>query len=403
MRPRALAAAVLLLGGAFAHAEDPLDRVSEALTFSFFDGSVRSRLSGMADAEIYHFDRPAPGLLDTTSDTLFNPRLALFLDIQAGPHVYFFVQARLDRGFDPSDHPLEVRLDEYALRVTPWADGRLNLQAGQFATVMGNWVERHLSWDNPFITAPLPYEHITAISDTEPPASSATFVVVDPAEAYEHNPVLWGPVYATGASVAGRIKNFEYAAEMKNAGPSSRPESWTVEDVGFDHPTFSGRLGYRPDLRWNFGVSGSVGPYFRPEAADGLPLGTNTGDYRQILLGQDLRFAWHKLQIWAEVFESRFEVPNVGDADTLGYYVEAKYKFTPRFFGALRWNQQFFFPLGGPDGGALRWGEDISRIDAAVGFRFTAHTQVKLQYNLQYAAPGDDFSNLIAAQFTLRF
>ena len=47
--------------------------------------------------------QPPPGLIDAAGDSLFNPRLSLFLDVQAGPHVYFFAQARLDRGFDPTD------------------------------------------------------------------------------------------------------------------------------------------------------------------------------------------------------------------------------------------------------------------------------------------------------------
>jgi hypothetical protein len=384
-------------------AQDALDHVTESLTFSLFDDKVRTRLSGLADAELYHFDLPAAGLIDSGSDTLFNPRLALFLDLQAGPHVYFFAQARVDCGFDPADHSMEARLDEYALRITPWQDGRFSFQAGQFATVIGRWVQRHLSWDNPFITAPVPYEHLTAIYDTEAPHSVAEFLAANPVEAYEYNPVLWGPVYATGASIAGRIQKFEYAVEIKNAGPSSRPESWTVEDVGFDHPTFAGRAGYRPDLRWNFGVSASAGPYFRPEAAATLPPGTNIGDFRQMLVGQDISFEWHHLQIWAEVWESRFEVPHVGGADTLAWFIETKYKFTPRFFGALRWNQQFFSRVQDELDHSAAWGEDISRIDAALGFRFTAHTQFKLQYSLEHARQRDEFSNLVAAQLTLRF
>jgi hypothetical protein len=42
----------------------------------------------------------------------------------------------------------------------------------------------------------------------------------------------------------------------------------------------------------------------------------------------------------------------VGDADSVAYGVEAKYKFTPKFFGALRWNQQFFAAV--PDGAGER-------------------------------------------------
>ena len=99
----------------------------------------------------------------------------------------------------------------------------------------------------------------------------------------------------------------------------------------------------------------SDGPYFRPEAAYSLPPGTDIGDYRESVLGQDISFAWHHLQLWAEFYEVRFEVPRVGDANTFVYYLEAKYKFTPQFFGAIRWNQQFFddVPVGG--GATMRW------------------------------------------------
>ncbi|HTL78559.1 MAG TPA: hypothetical protein VL136_04055, partial [Candidatus Babeliales bacterium] len=113
--------------------DDALDRLDSTLTISGFENNFRARLSGTVDLEFYNFQQPAPGLIDSTNDNLFNPRLTLFLDAQAGSQVYFFAQARLDRGFDPSDHGAEVRLDEYALRITPWEDGRFTLQAGQFA------------------------------------------------------------------------------------------------------------------------------------------------------------------------------------------------------------------------------------------------------------------------------
>src|ERR1044071_1524608 len=155
--------------------DDALDRLDSALTISGFHDNFRARLSGTVDLEFYNFQQPPPGLIDSEEDNLFNPRLTLFLDAQAGSHVYFFAQARLDRGFDPSDHGAEVRLDEYALRITPWQDGRFTLQVGQFATVVGNWVPRHLSWDNPFVNAPLVYENITAISDKVAPYSRYDF------------------------------------------------------------------------------------------------------------------------------------------------------------------------------------------------------------------------------------
>src|SRR6476619_3268150 len=180
--------------------DDFLDRLDTALSISAFHDNLRVRLSGTLDLEIYNFEQPAPGLIDSNIDTLFNPRLTLFLDAQIGSQIYFFTQARLDRGFDHSDQGAQVRLDEYALRITPWADGRFTLQLGKFGTVVGNWVPRHLSWDNPFVDAPLVYENITAISDKVAPYSANYFVIrLEANGKYEFNPVIWGPSYATGA------------------------------------------------------------------------------------------------------------------------------------------------------------------------------------------------------------
>src|SRR4051812_30906858 len=148
-----------------AKAQEFFDRLDDSLAFSFFANNVRARFSGTLDLEAYSFQEPAPALIDSGDNFLFNPRLTLFLDAQAGSTVYFFGQARIDRGFDPGDHNIEARLDEYAVRVTPWKDGWLSIQFGKFATVVGTFALRHLSWDNPFVTAPLVYENPTALKD----------------------------------------------------------------------------------------------------------------------------------------------------------------------------------------------------------------------------------------------
>ena len=115
-------------------------------------------------------------------------------------------------------------------------------------------------------------------------------------------------------------------------------------------------------------------------------------------------YARGHLQIWAEAFEARFEVPRLGNADVFSYYIEAKYQITPQIFAGLRWNQQFFATEDDPAGQPVSKPDDISRIDAVVGYRFTAHAQLKLQYSL---ARGDFVSDNVhstfAAQFTLRF
>jgi hypothetical protein len=382
--------------------DDFLDRLDDTLTMSAFHDSLRARLSGTIELEGYHFQQPVPALIDSKDDNLFNPRLTLFLDAQVGPWIYFFAQSRLDRGFDPGDGGLNIRLDEYALRLTPWDGGRFTVQIGKFATVVGNWVPRHLAWENPFVTAPLVYENVTAIRDKAAPASPLDFI--RQGEKYEFNPVIWGPSYSSGISISGRLGKFEYAAEMKNSSLSSRPASWNIAAIGFNHPSFDARVGFRPNQMWNFGLSASDGAYLRPEAERTLPRGRDIGDYRELLLGQDVSFAWHHLQLWAEFYEARFEVPGIGDADTFAYYFEAKYKFTPQLFGAVRWNQEFFNRVNNGASGRIRWSQDLGRIDIAATYRLTLHTQFKLQYSFQQQTTGPrDDNHILAAQFTLRF
>lgn len=387
----------------------------ESPVISLFDDRVRARLSGTADIEGYWFEKPAPGLLFTPDDHLFNPRLTLFFDGQLGSHFYAFAQARIDRGFDPGNRDLECRLDEYVLRFTPGEEGRFNIQIGQFATVVGSWVSRHGSWENPFVTAPVVYENVIGIWDLTPAPSINTLLrwaFVRPGGTPESEfsekamriPVIWGPSYATGAAVAGKLWKIEYAAEIKNQALSARPDHWSVADAQWQHPTVSGRVAYRPSPTWTFGVSASSGSYLSPDAQSSLAPGRDPGDYRQRLLAQEIGFAWRHWQLWAETFQARFEIPGVADVDVFAWYVETKYKFTPQFFGSLRWNEQVFGHVPDPRGGRIRWGRNLRRLDLAPGYRFSANIQLKLQFSLQHEeSTSDAWSHLVAAQFTVRF
>jgi len=395
--------------------DDVLDRFDQALTWTAFHDSARMHLSGSVDLEGYTFQAPSPGLIYADGTDLLNPRLTLFLDAQLGRQFYFFAQSRVDRGFDPGQKSLRARMDEYALRFSPSDTGALSFQIGKFATVVGNWVPRHHSWDNPFITAPLPYENLMGIFDSAAAGSVDTLLKWadlrpgPPGSAeYFHLsrvPIIWGPSYASGAAVTGAKGNFFYAFEVKNASLSSRPVAWDASRVQWQNPTYSGRLGFHPDQMWQLGFSASSGSYLLRAAAPTLVGTEKFDDYRQIVFGQDVSFAWHHFQFWAEAFEAKFKIPRVGDANVFGYYVEAKYKFAPQFFGAVRWNQQLYGNVSDGTGGTVQWGSNVWRIDLAPTYRFTPHLALKLQYSLQGGGgrgPGDH-STLAAAQLTMRF
>jgi hypothetical protein len=390
------------------NAQAMLDKVDKSLHIESSKGFFQSDLSGLLDLEGYYIDQNPPGLLFPTHD-FFNPRLSLYLDTHLGPHLYSSVQVRFDRGFDPGAIPGgDVRFDEYFLRYTPFDDARLNLQAGKFATVAGNWVSRHDSWNNPFINAPLPYENVVAVTDASVPASSSTLLARQkgPDKKAAWLPIIWGPSYATGASIFGLLDRFEYALEVKNASLSSRPSVWDARAAGWNTPTGTGRIGFRPNAAWNIGTSVSYGGYLSPgaEQSPGFPIGKDYRDYNQLVIGQDITYAWHHWQFWAEAFASRFEIPNTPNVETLSYYVEAKYKFTPNLFGALRWNEQFFDKIPNGTGSEARWDKEAWRVDTALGYRFTRHIQTKLQYSYNHEhGLFQQGEQLVAAQLTVKF
>jgi len=401
----ALIVLAVLSPGLIAQAgDDFFDNMDDHLKFGAFNNYVTTRISGELNLEQYYVQQPPPGLIQTDHNFLSNPSLALNLDSQIGPQFYTFGEVRLDRGYDPTDGSAKIDPIQYALRYTPWEDGRLNLQIGKFATVVGNWAHRHDPWENPFITPPLVYENQTAAWSSDAAVSAAEINGWTTSAKNLRIPIIWDANYATGAAIFGSIGQFDYAAEIKNAAISSPPGSWNATNVGFANPTYSGRLGYRPGEEWNFGVSSSVGTYLDPSAANSTAHGYGLDDYKEITIAQDASFAWHHWQVWAECYETRFQIPTVGNADTLAYYIETKYKFTPELSAAVRWNQQVFDGIPNGMGGTTSWGSNVCSVDVAVTYRFSPHIQAKIQYSYyDQGAPVVQKQSLVAGQLTVKF
>lgn len=390
-----------------ARSQDFLDQIDEALSITDPGCSLRADLSILADVEYYAGERQLPGLLFGDQSSFLNPRLAVFLDLQAGDYFQARAQMRVDRGFDPNVNPDgEARLDEYFIRLRPLGDDRLNIQAGRFASVIGNWIPRHLSWDNPFVTAPSPYEDVLAITDQAAPPSPAAFLNRQnlPDNKRGWVPLIWGPVYASGAAVFGKADWLDYAVEVKSAALSSRPAAWEDAAGEFDHLTVGSRLGVRPSPEWAVGASFSHGPYLMEAAEGTLPKGSGIDDFDQTTWGLDASWQHHHWQVWGEIFYSSFDVPNVGEAEAVSYYLETKYKLAADWWLAARWNQSFLGDVPDGKGGEAQWDRDAWRADFAIGHRFSRHVQAKVQYSYGDKQGRDqEGDHLLAAQVTVRF
>ncbi|MEO0794768.1 MAG: hypothetical protein AAFX93_06385 [Verrucomicrobiota bacterium] len=386
---------------------EPLDYVSDNLFYETEDGFFAIQAGGSAEITGYYFNEAPIGFIfvQPGNHTQYHPRLTLEADAFVGERLSGSIKFRWDDGIDPGYMDNQVRLDEiFADGVI--VPGHLDLRVGRFATIFGNWVPRLDAWDNPFISPPLAYDQATSVSDLAVPANALSFA--SRRTANDSNflktwlPIIWGPVYTQGIAAFASWGGFDLAVSGTNESLATRPSEW--DDYDWTTPTFTGRLGYTHSAEWQFGLSGSIGSYFRPAAEPALPLGTDVGDYQQVVVGVDATWSSGPWQVWGEFLFSQFDIPNVSDpAQIFSYYIETKYKVTPQFYTALRFGHQFYNEID-TILGSQNWENDQIRAEVALGYKFDRHSLFKVQYQFQHQFTSfQDGENQIAAQFVIKF
>jgi len=160
----------------------------------------------------------------------------------------------------------QVRLDEYALRVTPWNTGQLNLQVGKFATIVAIGRNGNLSWENPYRHRAFALRKPSPHRRHEAPASAGDFLERTSRKNTSTTRSIWGPSYATGRFGGRPAGQARLRQSRSRTFRSPRRNPGTPPKLDLSIRTVSGRIGLRPNPMWNFGFSASTGPYFRPEA-----------------------------------------------------------------------------------------------------------------------------------------
>lgn len=367
-----------------------VDHLSQNLTIATPNHNTVARLSGQQYFEYKKF---------------FHPRTTLNFDLQTGSTLYTFARWQLDRGYHPDQkESYHGRLNELAIRITPITGRKFNVQIGQFTTVFGQWIKRHSSWDNAFIRSPLIYDHATGISDRRVNYSTYSLINSSRNSSYDYNPVIWGPAYATGIAFSGIWSTIHWSFEIKNASLMSNPQTWRLSTSGFQNPTVNSRIAWRPDMRWNFGLSTSRGRFPANDITYAIPSGYNRSDYQQEVVMIDISYAHRHLQIWGEWALARYDLPMMQRLYSHAYFIEARYRLTPRFSAAVRWNQQFFSTIHQYAVPVGKWGLETERIDISATYRLSAYTKIQAEMSGYSRSPSTNREQLVfATRVTLRF
>lgn len=388
-----------------ARAQEPLDWVEKLgdvpLTLRTPHRWITVAYTGTLELEGYIIDTRAPGLI-FDNDSFFNFRNRNMVTLSVGEHISIFVEERNDRRFDPSDRPVRAGFEQYFIRWTPFDQPWINLQAGKFPTPVGNFVPRHDAFDRALIRDPLPYDFMTGVSDaTVVPGVTAVLNRRNlPDNKAGWVPMIWGPVYHTGAEVFGTAGQLDYAFALTDAPLSARPGQWDLDCDTDDKWNYSGRIGFSPLIGLKLGASYAIGPYLTRTPAT-APFKNN----QQETFGFDAAYSFGHWQFWSEFFATSWEVPNISEElRAYSYYIEGRYKFTPGFYGSLRWGQIFFNEIADAGGNPTRWDRDAWRVECGIGYFFARNLVGKLQYEHNHQNGRlQQGANMVTLQLALRW
>lgn len=325
----------------------------------------------------------------------FVHRTDLWLTMYFGEYVRHVVEGRLDRGPVSADGShWDGRMEQWWLDV---GIPEFTARTGKFSAPVGNFIPRHEAKTNPLISFPLPYDHMTSLAHAnEGPGVPLRRRGLP--DKKDWRAVLWREMYGYGAMAFGSGDEWEYGLAVMNQAPSSWPEEWTRDPMGFVDPNVFVHAAFKPDISTKIGASFTHGPYQK-----GIS-GFDEEDAPQTLTGLD--FAWSEgdWELYAEAFYNRFRAPLIGNLGSWSYYTELRYQIEPGLFAAARFGQIYFDEFRLPSGVSRQWDTDVSRVELGGGTFFTRNLWLKLAGQQNWNHGGrepDDW--LVSMQIGLSF
>jgi hypothetical protein len=134
--------------------------------------------------------------------------------------------------------------------------------------------------------------------------------------------------------VVGSAGWFDYQAAWIDPSGSD-PGYQRIEPTAF-RPALG--AGVTPFTGLRFGFAWTQGPYLNDEIEYGLPHGSQWRDYTQRVVGLDFQYSRGYLELNGQWLLTNYEVPYRDSVpDDSSYYLELKYTWTPRLYGAVRY------------------------------------------------------------------
>ncbi|HEV8121354.1 MAG TPA: hypothetical protein VGQ67_10200 [Candidatus Polarisedimenticolia bacterium] len=242
----------------------------------------------------------------------------------------------------------DTALEQGYLRYTAPGKARLMIEAGRLVTPVGDFSPRYLPSSNPLIGQPSDYS----------------------------------VAYPEGMKVQGWIGRFDMMGAVVN-----RPLSATwYAPVSDKDPRPMLSAGWTPIAGLRAGLFATRGTYLGSDYETSLAPGDAWRDFNQSVAGFEAKFSRAHFDFHGQYVSSSYEVPGLDRlARGRAYYVEPRYTFTPRLFGALRWERNDY-PYIAPIFGTtwIASNAEVSDIEAGVGVNILPDLTAKVSYRRDF-------------------
>ncbi|HUL76277.1 MAG TPA: hypothetical protein VL691_03360 [Vicinamibacteria bacterium] len=390
----ALGALVACLAATGARAGDP---------WSLLGG--RLRLGAEVSGTIAPLDQGWFNYSDYELNTLRLFRLDLAAEARLASFASVLFEARTDNLRAPQVYALYLRL-------RPWADREIDLQAGLVPPVFGAFARRRYAYENPLPSLPLAYQYLTSLREDAVPARAEDLVALrghgwqvrypvgspDPAPGL---PLVSGERWDAGLELRVGREPLSLALAITQGTlcyPLVRDENGGKQ--------VSGRLAWTPSPSLVAGISGASGEFLSREVDQVLPARAQ-GTYRQKALGLDVQWSAGYWIVRGEAVWSRWNLPALDATliedplDALGVYGEVRRKLGPGLYAAGRAERLAFSGIESVLG-RMAWDAPVTRVEAGAGWSPVRHLLLKASWQHNWRDGGRvRESDLVAGQAVL--
>jgi hypothetical protein len=262
------------------------------------------------------------------------------------------------------------------VRVRPWQSIGLDIQAGRIPPAFGSFGRRTYYADNPLIGYPLAYQYLTSVRADAVPATIDDLLrmrgrgwqltyPVGSQEPAPGVPLVSGFRWDTGVQAHWTARPFEVTGAI-TAGTLSDPH--LPDNNGGKQ--LSARAAVHPTVGLVVGTSAARGDWLSSDVKRLLP--DPDRSYAQTAFGADAEYSRDHWLVRAELVWSRFNIPlaattTVEDLDSLGMWVEGRYRLTPRITIAGRLDRLTFSEVVRDDL-AIEWDAPVDRVEADLSY-----------------------------------